>query len=137
MRTIRDAATTRLPEFSWATVLDEGLPPTPTQPAYLPAEPPASIVVPTEIAASLQAAVTAPTVRLVEPDNDLRVMKRKGKDADVYLFFDKGAAPLEDSITFLAIILTGVLFRRRLGRVKCDTAIAGLFAGKLYSATFV
>jgi hypothetical protein len=89
-RTIRNSAPATSAVFSWATVADPQLPPTPTPPAAPPAMPPAPQVVPSEVLAALNAAVV-PVVKPETPTTSLRVMKRRWKDADVYLFFNESA----------------------------------------------
>jgi hypothetical protein len=89
-RTIRDAAPASPADFAWATAVDTQLPPTPTPPANPPIEPPAPQAVPAEILAALKAAIVTPTASPEEPYSALRVMKRRWKDADVYLFFNEG-----------------------------------------------
>lgn len=98
-RTIRDATAATGADFSWATVVDTTLPATPTPPQFPPAEPPAAQVVPDAIASALHAAVPEPTVRLDSADPALKVMKRRWKDADVYLLFNEGAQPCDHEAT--------------------------------------
>jgi hypothetical protein len=100
-RTIRDARAATATEFSWASVVDAQLPPTPTPPAQPPATLPAPQMVPAEVLAALRSAVTAPTVAVDIPDSALRVMKRKWKDADVYLFFNEGAKASQHAVTLM------------------------------------
>jgi hypothetical protein len=100
-RTIRDARAATATEFSWASVVDAQLPPTPTPPAEPPATLPAPQMVPAEVLAALRSAVTAPTVAVDIPDSALRVMKRKWKDADVYLFFNEGANASQHAVTLM------------------------------------
>jgi len=101
-RTIRDARAAKAAEFSWATVVDAQLPPTPTPPAAPPATPPAPQIVPAEVLEAMQSDVIAPTVKMDAPDPALRVMKRKWKDADVYLFFNEAAQASAHSVTLMA-----------------------------------
>jgi hypothetical protein len=101
-RTIRDAKQATAAEFSWATVVDAQLPPTPTPPMNPPEAPPGPQLVPNEILAAVDAAVIAPVVRLDEADSALRVMKRRWKDADLYLFFNEGAQPSSHTITLMS-----------------------------------
>jgi hypothetical protein len=90
-RTIRNSAMATPADFSWATVADPPLPPTPTPPATPPAMPPQPQVVPFEVLAALNTAVVAPIVKPETPTTSLRVMKRRWKDADVYLFLNESA----------------------------------------------
>jgi len=66
-----------------------------------PAAPPAPQAVPGEVLAAVNAAVIAPVARLDSADTALRVMKRKWKDADVYLFFNEGAQACDHAVTLL------------------------------------
>jgi hypothetical protein len=90
-RTIKDASPATSADFGWATVVSAELPPTPTPPAYPPTTPLLPQVVPAEILAALQAAVVVPVVMPETATTSLRVMKRRWKDADVYLFFNESA----------------------------------------------
>jgi hypothetical protein len=100
-RTIRDAAPATAGDFSWATIVDAQLPATPTPPAEPPAEPPAPQQIPDGLLGAVNAAVIAPVVKLDGEDRALRVMKRRWKDADVYLFFNEGAAAIHHSVTLM------------------------------------
>jgi len=101
-RTIRDAREATATEFSWANVVDAQLPLTPTPPAGPPAAPPAPQTVPAEVLAALQSAVIAPVVAMDAPDKALRVMKRRWRDADVYLFFNEGATASKHAVALMA-----------------------------------
>ena len=101
-QTIRDATPATAADFSWATVVDAQLPPTPTPPANPPTEPPVPQAVPREVLAAVDAAVIAPTVRLDTSDTALRVMKRRWKNADVYLLFNEGAQPSNHTVTLMS-----------------------------------
>jgi len=101
-RTIRDARAATATEFSWASVVDAQLPPTPTPPAEPPPAPPAPQTDPAEVLAALQSAVLAPVVAMDAPDTALRVMKRRWRDADVYLFFNEGATASQHAVTLMA-----------------------------------
>ena len=98
-RTIRDARQATASDFSWAAVVDEQLPPTPTPPMSPPAAAPAPQAVPPAILAALASAVIAPAVRCAPQDTALRVMKRRWEDADVYLFFNEGAKAIDPAVT--------------------------------------
>lgn len=100
-RAIRDARGATATEFSWASVVSAQLPPTPTPPAEPPATPPAPQIVPAEVLAALQSAVIAPVVTMDAPDPALRVMKRRWRDADVYLFFNEGAKASQHAVTLM------------------------------------
>jgi hypothetical protein len=101
-QTMRDAKPATASDFSWATVVDAQLPPTPTPPMEPPAAPPAPQAVPGEVLAAVNAAVIAPVIRLDEEDTALRAMKRRWKDADVYLFFNEGAQASDHTVTLLS-----------------------------------
>jgi len=101
-RTMRDATPATAADFSWATVVDAQLPPTPTPPANPPAEPLKPQAVPGEVLAAMNSAVVSPTVRLDVADMALRVMKRRWKNADLYLFFNEGAQPSNHAVTLLS-----------------------------------
>jgi alpha-L-rhamnosidase len=102
-RTIRDAGPATASDFSWATVeTSQQLQPTPTPPAFPPHEPLQEQVVPPEVLAAVNSAIIAPTVRFDLPDTALRVMKRRWKNADVYLFFNEGAQAGNHAITLMS-----------------------------------
>jgi hypothetical protein len=86
-------------EFSWATVVPEELPPTPTPSDNPPAKPPAPQAVPPAVLQAILSAVPKRDVILDAPDTALRVMKRHWKDADVYLFFNESADPATHAVT--------------------------------------
>ncbi len=101
-RTIRDAHAASPSDFSWATIENLQLPPTPTPPAYPPTEPLLPQVVSPEILAAVNSAVVEPTVRPSAPDMTLRVMKRRWKDADVFLFFNEGPGTINQPVTLFS-----------------------------------
>jgi len=101
-RTIRDATPATAADFAWATVVDTQLAHTPTPPAQPPAQPPAPQAVPNEVLAAVDAAVIAPVLRLDAADTALRVMKRRWKNADVYLFFNEGAQASDHAVTLMS-----------------------------------
>ncbi len=90
-RTILDARSSNAADFIWASVVSGELPPTPTPPAQPPASPPPAQIVPTAIVQAVDAAVPSPDVMMDRPDTALRYMRRRLKDADVYLFFNEGS----------------------------------------------
>jgi hypothetical protein len=100
-RSIRNSRTATTTEFSWASVVDAQLPPTPTPPAEPPATPPAPQIVPAEVLAAITSAVTAPVVVMDVPDTALRVIKRRWRDADVYLFFNEGTQESRYAVTLM------------------------------------
>jgi glycosyl hydrolase family 106( putative alpha-L-rhamnosidase) len=101
-RTVRCAEKATAADFSWATIVDAPLPPTPTPPANPPASTPAPQVVPSQILEAINAAVIEPAVQLDLADTALKVMKRRWKDADVYLFFNEGNQESEHTVTLFS-----------------------------------
>jgi hypothetical protein len=102
-KTIRDARAATAADFSFATVeASAQLPPTPTPPAQAPATPPTPQVVPAAFETALNTVIGPRDVALDSPDTALRVMTRRLKDADVYLFFNEGAKPSSHSVTLKA-----------------------------------
>lgn len=101
-RTIRDARPATAGDFAWASIESQALPPTPTPPAFPPTETLQPQVVPAEVLAAVNSAVIEPTVRLSSPDAALRVMKRRWKDADVFLFFNEGAGTISQAVTLFS-----------------------------------
>jgi hypothetical protein len=99
-KTIQDARAATAADFAFATVETSAqLPPTPTPPAAAPATPPGPLVVPAEIETALNAVVGTKDVALDAPDTALKVMTRRLKDANVYLFFNEGAQGSSHSVT--------------------------------------
>jgi hypothetical protein len=100
-KTILDARAATAKDFAWATVLaDAHLPDTPTPPAYPPAAAPAPMVVAPHVVQAIETAVGAQPVTVSYPGGALRYTHRRWKDAEVYLFFNEGASPLTESLTF-------------------------------------
>jgi hypothetical protein len=92
------AATTA--DFAWAKVeVSAQLEAVPTPPAQPPAAAPGAQVVPAAVDAAVAGVVT-PDVWLDAKDAALKVMKRRLKDSDVYLFFNEGAAASDHAVTF-------------------------------------
>jgi hypothetical protein len=89
-RTILDARAATAADFSWASVVAGELALTPTPPAQPPASPPTALIVPNAIAQAVSAAVPLRDVTLDKSDTALRYIRRRLKDADVYLFFNEG-----------------------------------------------
>jgi hypothetical protein len=98
-RTILDARAATAADFSWASIVSGELPSTPTPPAQPPTSPPAAQVVPDAIAHAVKAAVPSPDVKLDKPNTALRYVRRRLKDADVYLFFNEGPQASADAVT--------------------------------------
>ena len=101
-QSMRDAVPISPSELSWATQLNDQLPATPTPPAYPPAQRPQPLDLPALLTNGIGAAIVEPAVRTATRDTALRVMKRKWKDADCYLFFNEGDKTIDDTITFLS-----------------------------------
>ncbi len=98
--TFLDARASTAADFDWALVQTTAqLPPTPTPPAYPPSAPPAAQVVPEAIAAAVTKAVGPADVVLGKPFPALRVMRRRLKDADVYVLFNEGPKDFEAEVT--------------------------------------
>jgi hypothetical protein len=91
-KTILHARAADAAEFSWATVVAGELPPTPMPSDEPPTQPPAPQDVPPEMLQVILAAIPERSVTLDRPDAALRFMRRRWQDADVYLFFNEGAA---------------------------------------------
>ncbi|HEX2917630.1 MAG TPA: glycosyl hydrolase, partial [Edaphobacter sp.] len=98
-RTYREARRATVEDFAWARVeLSAQLDATPTPPAQPPAEPPTSQMVTAGIAQAVDEVVKPRDVELESPDKSLRVMKRKLKDAGVYLLFNEGPAAFRQRV---------------------------------------
>ena len=97
--TFRDARSASPHDFAWAQSVDETLPSTPTPGQFPPAAAPEAMPVPATIARALDTTVGQPTVTTGDPDLALRVVKRRWKDADVYLLFEEGAQAKHHTIT--------------------------------------
>jgi hypothetical protein len=101
-RTILNARAATAADFAWATVETSAqLPPTPTPPGQPPATPPGPQVVPAAIETALNAVVSR-EVALDAPDTALKVMTRRLRDANVYLFFNEGAEASSHTVTLKA-----------------------------------
>jgi hypothetical protein len=98
-RTILDARAAKPEDFSWASVVSSELSPTPTPPAQPPASPPSPQIVPDAIARAVSKAVLAHDVSLATASTALRYMRRRLKDADVFLFFNEGAENFTSNVT--------------------------------------
>jgi hypothetical protein len=99
-KSIMDSRAATPADFAFATVETSAqLPSSPRVPAAAPATPPAPQVVPAAIETALNKAVGTREVALDAPDTALKVMTRRLKDADVYLFFNEGAQASSHSVT--------------------------------------
>ncbi|HEX4036455.1 MAG TPA: glycosyl hydrolase [Acidobacteriaceae bacterium] len=97
-RTIRDAREATAADFGWATVIDVQLPPTPTPPQFAPSGPPEPQAIAPEVVKAVEAAAK-PAVRTSAPETALQVMKRRWRDADVFLLFNAGGEELNTTVT--------------------------------------
>ncbi len=116
-RTIRDARSVTPADFRWATVVDAQLPTTPTPGQFPPSAPPDPQAVAPEILRVIDAAAP-PTVRTQTPETALRVMKRRWRDADVYLLFNEGAQTLDLVATLSSAPGKAELWDAQTGSVK-------------------
>jgi alpha-L-rhamnosidase len=99
-KTILDARAATTADFAWATVETSAqLPPTPTPPAQAPTVALTPQMVPAALDAALGKAIGPREIALDAPDTALKVLTRRLKDADVYLFFNEGAQASAHSVT--------------------------------------
>ena len=98
-KTILDARAATPADFAWAAVVSSTLPETPTPPAQPPAAPPGPMAVPPEIVAALRS-ITPRDAALDGPDTAVRIMHRKLRDAEVYLFFNESNAAIAHQVAF-------------------------------------
>jgi len=102
-KTILDSRAAAPTDFAFATVETSAqLPPTPTPPAQAPTSSPVPQVVPPAIEAALSKTLATREVALDSPDTALRVLTRRLKDANVYLFFNEGPQPSVHTVTLRA-----------------------------------
>jgi hypothetical protein len=98
-RTYRDVRTAKPADFAWAKgEVRAPLDTTPTPPAQPPAEPPAAQVVPPVMEEAVRDVVKQGDVSLESPQRSLRVMKRRLKDADLYLLFNEGPQAFDEQM---------------------------------------
>ena len=98
----RNVEQARAADFSLTTVVDAVLLPTPTPPANPPVSPPEPLVIPDQVLAAISSALIEPAVQQDSPDTALKVMKRRWKDAEVYLFFNEGNQESEHTVTLFS-----------------------------------
>ena len=98
-KTILEARPAIPADFSWATIVPVTLPETPTPPAQPPNAPPTPMVVAAEVLAALRS-ITPQDATLDTPDTAIRLIHRKLKDAEVYLFFNESASSTSHSVIF-------------------------------------
>jgi hypothetical protein len=101
-RAIEDGHAPRPGELSFATIIEGELPAVPTPPAQPPTSAPDPQVLPAAMLAGVMKALGSPSVTLDSPDPAVKVMTRRLKDADVFLFFNEGASPIAHSVTLKA-----------------------------------
>jgi hypothetical protein len=133
-KNILDARAATPDDFFFATVETSAqLPPTPTPPAAVPATPPGPLVVPAEIETALDTVIGTREVALDTPDTALKVMTRRLKDANVYLFFNEGAQGSAHSVTLKAAGKTVEAWDPATGTVSpvASTAAKGAVTVKL------
>jgi hypothetical protein len=100
-KTILGARASKPQDFDWAAIETSAqLPATPTPPAQPPAAPPSPQIVPPPILSALMKSLGPLDLTLDSPDPAVKVMKRRLRDSDVYLFFNEGSAAATHSITF-------------------------------------
>ena len=100
-RTFLDARAASAADFGWAKVaVTEQLAATPTPPAEAPKSAPEAQVVPASIAEAVASVVGVADVAVDSKTVALRVMKRRLKDSDVYVFFNEGASAIAPTVTF-------------------------------------
>jgi hypothetical protein len=116
-RTILDARTATPADFAWAGFVPGELPPTPTPPAQPPTSPPSAQVIPDAIARAINVAVPSPDVTLDHPDPALRYMRRRLKDADVYLFFNEGPNPSSHTVSLRSDAKRAEIWDPQTGKV--------------------
>jgi hypothetical protein len=116
-RTILDARAATASDFSWASVISGELPPTPTPPAQPPASAPEAQIVPEAIAQAVRTVVPSPDVTVDKPDTALRYMRRRLKDADVYLFFNEGPDASSHTVTLRSDGLRVELWDPQTGKI--------------------
>ncbi len=121
-----DAHAAAAADFAFATVETSAqLPPTPTPPAAAPAAPPGPQVVPAAIETALNTVIGTREVALDTPDTALKVMTRRLKDANVYLFFNEGAQASAHAVTLKASGKTVEAWDPATGTVSPLAATAG------------
>jgi hypothetical protein len=130
-RTILDARISTAADFSWATVVAGELAATPTPPAQPPASAPQPQVVPEAIAKAVSAAVPVPDVALDKADTALRVMRRRWKDADVYLFFNEGGDASSHSVSLRSEGRRVEIWDAQTGQVNAAKATSARGAVKI------
>ena len=121
-RTILDARISTPADFAWASTVPGELPSTPTPPAQPPASSPTPLAVPDAIAQAVRAAIPSPEVALDKADTALKVMHRRLKDADVYLFFNEGPDGSTHLVTLRGEAKRVEIWDPQTGRVSPEKA---------------
>ncbi|CAN5532152.1 hypothetical protein BH10ACI4_BH10ACI4_15590 [soil metagenome] len=99
-RNFLDARSAVAADFSWAKVeVSAELPETPTPPAQPPVNAPVPLVVPAAIEAAVASVIRVPDVVLDVRSTAVKVMKRRLKDSDVYVFFNEGPSAVAPMVT--------------------------------------
>ncbi len=125
-KTIMDSRMATPVDFVWATVeTSVQLPPTPTPPGAPPATPPGPQVVPAAIETALNSVVGPRDVALDMPDPGLKVMTRRLKDANVYLFFNEGAQASTHAVTLKSAGKTVEAWDTETGKISTLSSTAG------------
>jgi hypothetical protein len=130
-RTILDARAATAADFAWASVVAGELQATPTPPAQPPSSTPAAQVVPDAIAQAVGAAVLSPDVTLDKPDTALRYIRRRLKDADVYLFFNEGSEVSSHAMTLRSEGRRAEVWDPQSGTIDAATATSTKSAVKI------
>jgi len=81
------------------------------------------MVVPAAIETALNAVVGPRDVTLDAPDTGLKLMTRRLKDANVYLFFNEGAQASEHAVTLKTAGKTAEVWDPQTGEVAPVTAL--------------
>jgi len=125
-KTIMDARAAVPGDFAWATVETSAqLPFTPTPPGQPPAAPPEPMVVQAAIETAVNAVVGPRDVALDSSDTALKVMTRRLKDANVYLFLNEGTQAISHSVTLKATGKTVEAWDPATGSVSPEAVTAG------------
>ena len=130
-RTILDARAATAADFSWASVVSGELEPTPTPPAQPPTSPPVAQVVPNAMVHAVSVAVPAPDVALDKADTALRTLRRRLKDADVYLFFNEGAEASSHTMTLRSEGRRAEIWDPQTGKITAAKATSAKGAVKI------
>ncbi len=98
-KAMKDARTASAADFGFATVVPGELPTVPTPPAQPPTSAPGPMIVPEGMLAAFTKAMGPVSVSVDTPDTALKVMTRRLKDADVFLFFNEGPTASAHAVT--------------------------------------